>query len=474
MIKPFQGLLCASLLLLQACATAPLPNKALPARTPSSNQAPAADFQAEQEEEEECQLQQSASRRFLPRTQVPPATPIIPATHNDCGFYNWAWQSFLYATQADIAQRPAFLGYEPMESVFGLKAVTGLNGGFRQAGDDRAILVDQNHNPVFYSVHINSVFADFVRDKGLNQLPLLLKNAEAGGLPKDLQFPPGALELKAAWRVLEPGETATDYFTFTTRVPILKNTGQEVVATAQTREVRVALLSLHVVGVIEDHPEFIWASFEHADPAGQRDLAPAAFANPVKGLPARIQELYPRYPLFKAGTPSQEANHLPAHQLIDEASQKFTRATSIYRAYPASLSESSAEDQGVVTLNQAIARLFEQTDPEGQDLRRHYRMVGAIWLDQPGANQPEGVFKADRSFENTEHTSILAGEDALASMAMESFNQSPRMNCFSCHNTQAKVLSGKHFLPPRRLNVSNVLTLFAKSALLEEATRTTR
>ncbi|PKL74884.1 MAG: hypothetical protein CVV27_18225 [Candidatus Melainabacteria bacterium HGW-Melainabacteria-1] len=416
-----------------------------------------------------CQVDLSGGRQLLPQTTVPPLSRIEPPTDNDCGFYNWAWHSFLFSTRPDASGQPAFWGAESLESVFGLShsqddsELPLLNAGFRQAGDLAAILVDQNRRPVFYSIHINRIFADFVRSHKLNQVDALLRSEADGGIATDLEFPPGSVEFKAAWRIVEAGEDTSDYLTLRARVPLLRNQGGKVVASDKNREVTVALLSLHVVGVVVDHPEFIWATFEHADSRGKLDLGPAALANPVMGQTAQLEALAPAYPLFEPGSPVALANR-PLDQLIDEASQTFPAPTPVYRAFPGSLREQSEADSGVDTLNQAIGELFAKTDPQAKDWRRHYLLVGAVWINQPGADRPDGDFGADRHFENTPGHSVLAGEDALSSLAMESFTQDSS-NCFSCHNTRAKILSSGQTLPPRRINISNTLTFFAQAAL---------
>lgn len=443
--------------------------------------------EAHDEAEAPCEVAQEGGRRFLPVTTAPPEGRILPAQENDCAFYNLSWQSFLFATRnvsSKSGNKPAFLAYEPFEQVFGIQATPTfsklalndpsdsheppiLNGGFRQAGEMAAILVDQNHNPIFYSIHINQTFADFVRTHKLNQLSNLLKLPGAGGIPADLEFPPGALELKAAWKIVEAHENPDDYYTMQARVPVLENQADEVVATGKTRTVRVALLSLHVVGVIEDHPEFIWATFEHADAQGNRNLAPAAKTHPGTS-PQLIDQIAGHYPLYRPGTPASLANRLPDQQLIDAKTQKFPEATSVYRVFPASIQDQTEEDFAVTTLNDNIGKLFNSADPNQTDWRRNYRMVGANWLDDPASNQPNGDFKADRSFENAADPDaklVMAGEDSLSSMAMESFTQTPGTTCLSCHNTLSKQVSRSVSLPPRRINVSNVLTFYARSVL---------
>lgn len=419
---------------------------------------------------EPCLLAQAAGRRFLPLTPEPSFERILPAQENECGFYNWAQQAFLFTTQPDLQKRPAFVNYPDFARTFGLNAQPedshrlSLNAGINQAGEQAAILVDQNHNPVFYSIHLNPAFADFVKQQGLNQIEKLLKAPQQGGLAAELEFPPGAIELKAAWRVLEAGEDPNSYFHLPARVPVLRNQAGKVVPTEQWREVEVVLLSLHVVGVVQDHPEFIWATFEHVDAQGRPDLGPAAQANPTPQQPQRLALKHTHYPLFAS---NGLANFYRA-QLLDESRQKFAQPTPVFRVFPASLSEQSEEDEELQTLNQDISRLFAETDPQQQDPRRFYRMVGAVWLDNPGADKPEGVFKADRSFDNLPDQTLLAGEDRLSNLALESFTQQTQPHCLSCHNTLAKHIGNQQFLPPRRINVSNTLTFFAQRALHEQ------
>lgn len=422
------------------------------------------------EAESDCVVAHSAQRSYLPQTDTPSFDAILPAQENECGFYNWAQQAFLHSTQPGANQTPAFVDYPDFASTFHLKSaeqqVQGaprlvINGGFKQAGEFGGVLIDQNRNPVFYSIHINQAFADFVQQEGINQLSRLLALPEKGGVQESTEFPPGAIELKAAWKIVEPGEESQNYFTLPTRVPILKNQEGHLVESGAYRNATVALLGLHVVGVVQDHPEFIWASFEHINTEGKPDIAPSALLNPVLGQTQPIPKVMAEYPLFGQG--HQANQFIP--QPIDEATQKFSHPSSIFRVFPASLSKQSEEDEEVATLNTSMTELFERTDPDSLDPRRYYRMVGAVWLDDPGSNRPDGIFKANRFFENSADHTVLAGEDAMSNMAMESFTQISHPHCFSCHNTQPKHIGHEKTLPARRINISNVVTFFAEKAL---------
>ena len=455
---------------------------------------------------EECPVAEVAGDVFLTKTTLPRNAMPSPPTNNDCAFYNWAWHMFLFVTQPQEDGRPAFLSYETIEDVFGpsvtksyaqvfaidrkqnkilslaprgaklLSEIPALGGGFKQAGDLDAILVDQNQNAVYYAIHLNAEYAKFVRDNELNKLETLINSPAQKpgdvGAPANLEFRTGAVEIKSAWQIVEPNDPHPNYFTTKARVPWLKNSNGTIVRDGEkTREVTVALLGLHVVGVIDGHPEFIWASFEHADGAGRRDIAPAAKDNPVAGnVNGQVIENAGRtYPLFKKDESAANANHFQQSP-IDERSQKFSKSASIYREYPGSQANppdpkddpdpaSPWEDPAVFSLNKNLGVLFDARDPAKADMRRNYRMVAAVWIDKP-----DEVFKEAQRFPD----GVLAGENRFSNMSMESFTQDENSspNCFSCHNTLESALgsSGK-MLPTRRINVSHIFEFFAKSAL---------
>jgi hypothetical protein len=461
---------------------------------------------------------------FLPaRGQTPPPNNALPAppTENDCAFYNWAWHAFLFVTQKQRNGRPAFIDYPTIEQAFpkifkprarpstalsvrniepfiesdkhptpdALKEKGGdplpvLNDGVMQAsrfsGGIGAILVDQNRNPVFYTINVNDAFAQFVVANGLDEIDRLLAdpaNTNTGDLarqrpvPAELEFRPGVMEFKSAWMIVEGAlSNYSNYVTMRTKVPYLKNDGSSLVidSSRPLREVNVALLGLHVVGAIDGHPEFIWATFEHADASGKRDIAPASSANPSPdNPPPAIDDGVKSYPLFHANTPPNEANKATTQPVGTD--QKFATTTSVYRVFPGSKSEKDAEpdsrapweDPAVFTLNQHMTELFNARDPRRLDWRRNYRLVGAVWIDQP---RRSNNFDAGLFFDPDD--AKLAGENRLSNLAIESFTQTGAPHCFSCHRTAAQVgLPGGKTLPARRINVSHILAIAATKAL---------
>jgi hypothetical protein len=460
---------------------------------------------------------------FLPaQGQTPPPNNALPSppADNDCAFYDWAWQAFLFVTQKQPNGRPAFVDYPTIEQAFPkifksqarestalsvrniepflesdkhstpielkekggdpLPVLTdGVMQAARFAGGFGTILVDQNRNPIFYTINVNTAFAEFVAANGLDEIDRLLADPvnpnkeeleKQRPVPAELEFRPGVMEFKSAWMIIEgPPSAYSNYITMRTKVPYLKNDGSHIVVdnSRPPRPVNVALLGLHVVGVIDGHPEFIWATFEHADESGRRDVAPAASANPGSGAPTQqIDGIEKSYPLFHANTPASEANKATPQSV--GADQKFPAATSVYRVFPGSASKMDDEpnskapweDPSVFTLNQHMKELFNARDPRKQDWRRNYRLVGAVWIDQP---RKSNNFEADLFFGPDDPR--LAGENRLSNMAMESFTQTVAQHCFSCHRTTNIGLPGGKSLPPRRINVSHILAIAATKAL---------
>jgi hypothetical protein len=471
-----------------------------------------ADGSAVKEEEEEiC----PASEEWLPST--PPLELFRPLAHpaGECPFYRGAWQNFLIATQPDAQGRPAFQFYPSIDSMFvstKTKAPAGQRawlGDIKQAGG-RQIVIDQKGRALYYGIHVNQAYADFMAENNLRTVNDV-QNAD----PR-LFFPAGVVEFKSAWQDItdEPPEKYATYIQTDGIIPRLsKGPAGEIVEDRDnpvpgTR--RMALLALHVVYTYPGHPEFIWGSFEHSLGAPdtsakdlKRDVAPTfEQQNPSDDDPDNVrvtQAVSPKdFVLYKGGTPANRANQaIPETSLnLDEEKQSFPgQQTSIYRMFPASKSHSIDADAAISSLNFNIGQLFASKRDvlSKNDKRGYYRQVGAVWMDKPD------YFTLDHTIANDDTSalvrqggdaakraaaladiaanggdsafSVLAGEDRLSSTSMESFTQGPGSfsNCFACHNTQsvtargipsAKDTTSPVLLDPKLLNVSHILSQF--------------
>ena len=109
------------------------------------------------------------------------------------------------------------------------------------------------------------------------------------------------------------------------------------------------------------------------------------------------------YRLYRMNTPYENANtplcqttgldpHCPSFS-FDANSQTFKQftilgpqplaQTSIVRLYPGSSDTSIVQDDAVLALNKSVYGLFASAGLTVKDVRSHYRLVGAVWLDDP-------------------------------------------------------------------------------------------
>ncbi|MBY2967491.1 hypothetical protein E0H64_13955 [Rhizobium leguminosarum bv. viciae] len=450
----------------------------------------------------------------------PPDFGPAPAEPEDCFFYSAAWQHFFVATHAGAGGQPAFVGYPNIASIFGDEAtksgfvglkpdqlgvalrdvqrpndllthqsqIVSIAEGVRQAGGLFGLVIDGVGNPVFYSIHVNQRFEDFLKGKGLAlKDPKALKDA----IEKDpnLEFDPGVVEFKAAW-VLTPAGAPDDpnYIVAHADIPNLMQDGRGVLRLGTgNRSATLKLIVLHVAFTIKDHPEFIWVTFDHVTPGGPTDVAPSAETNDA--MSGVLADPKIAYTLFAAGASRSSANSpcpgvgaapsacdpTKAYPVFNALTQSFAGAngvqqTSVFREYFSSKSDRwASEDQSVIDLNLSLRALLA---PAGgpRDKRANYRLVGATWLEHPrtGDGRP-GDFVLNQAFANPEgqdtedRSRVVAGEDMLSSMAMESFTQRDSPSCFSCHDTKAvrsDETGSPLILKPTALNVSHVLSRY--------------
>lgn len=455
----------------------------------------------------ECSAPEGA---WLPATPEPDSGPAS-AEPEDCFFYKAAWQHFLVATQSDATSHAAFLTYPNIATIFGAgppknnfvgltanqmsvalrdvqrpntlpshpTRLVSMAEGVRQAGGLFGLVVDSSGNPVFYSIHVNQRFADFIKTHDLT-------TREKVEQASRLEFDPGVAEFKAAWVISDPAAPIDpDYIYAEVEIPNLRQDSGGVVRLAPgVRTVRLKLIAFHIAFVIQDHPEFIWATFEHVTHEGLSDVAPSAQTNSETS--AVVVQPGVSYTLFAPSRSRDSANSpcpgkAPSRcvrnrdfPVFDEARQSFARVggsqqTSIFREFPASKSDRwDEEDPSVRDLNISMRSLLA---PAGgpRDVRANYSLVGATWLEHPrDGGGRSGDFALGRSFANpagqdTEDRSrVVAGEDALSSTAMESFTQRDSPGCFSCHDTRAvrSDEDGHVILKATTLNVSHVISRY--------------
>jgi hypothetical protein len=378
--------------------------------------------------------------------------------NDDCDFYRFAWQTFLFVTQpAKGETTPRLLNFATLDDVFGEPArkifPQGKKGmltltpriikprnpedldGIFQALSGGAV-VDQRGRAVYYGLHMNNTFVSFVRKNNLTTA------AGIDAAPADLQFEPGCLEFKSSWRVVAKGEDTSNVFTTMAILPTLVTKDNRVIVDpTQPRQELVALVGLHVVGVAKGHPEFIWATFEHVTNSPDLPIDMANIPLPAVAITDDDWTFCPKGTLANKCNLNNGINSSHPLALTDPANQTLTPKTPVFRHF----AFGGDDPRGVVTLNGSVHEKL----PKQLTLWKNYELIGAVWIDNPA-----DVFKEDQDFPDE----VLAGATKLSNSTMETFTQNTARNCFSCHRTKEESVPGTTFtLKPKRINVSHML-----------------
>ncbi len=385
----------------------------------------------------------------LPAHQSPTAVfPVSDTAHNPddhCAFHMWSWEAFAWATAptADGGLRfltlptPSQLGTNersPGERLMlGLRTVKSDSDevdAFTQASG--GALVDRQGFPLFYSVHMNETYFDFANK--------YYGRARYDEADPNINFPLGSAVFKASWRIVTEDPVPENVYTTKAHVPYLKNTngtklpGVEIDDSREPRAVTVALVGLHVVGVTVNHPEFLWATFEHK--LNVPDLAdPADYdsSNPVSGQ---------SYTFYQAGTPANKSNQQVPVKVVDQDNQILEPRGNAFRQY-AYGGESQDGVSEIMAINKQSQGIFSDT------YWTHYKLIGTVWL-QPDSLQPG----------QSDLASQAVGSVQLANATMETFVQGPQnnsgkpANCFMCHNTAGSKRGG---FEGKNINLSHTL-----------------
>jgi hypothetical protein len=407
----------------------------------------------------------------------PVATDIhLPPGTDECEFYKVAWQTFLQITHPENpGGYPRFVHFAAPIDIFHNRAQTRL-ATKTHAGplhllpratktrhattiDDvlqsisRGVLIDHSGHAVYYGTHLNKIFVKFIKDHGFDQD--VTKIAHAGA---DTPIDPGSIELKSTWKILDPKQDdPSQFFTIKNDVPRLKviddpmHPGQKTVATdfdSEPLHPTLGLVGLHVAITIKEHPEFIWATFEHVR------NAPGLAGQGVG--PDDAVDGSSDYTFYDLGTKRSECNFNNRGMLsLNAATQVFSPITQVYRQFKygkPDVNGLNQPDDEVTALNRDVHAKLKAK----KSIWQNYYLVGAVWIDDPAHQFNTGV----TAFEDP----VLAGEKRLSNSTIETFTQadsSPnRSNCFRCHVTaeQSKTVNGMTLtLPTQKINVSHAL-----------------
>jgi len=407
---------------------------------------------------------------YLNPTATMPTT--MSATADDCLFNQWSWEAFVWAN-APIDGTPRFLTWQvpddlltntsevPRTSLLRLdvhmKPLHLADGAPSQDGAiveaDGSMLIGQNGYPVYASSHMTPNYFDVIKRN------LIATGAYQNNPNQDDYFSVGDAIVKATWYRLAAGEAApAGSYTTQAEVPVMQNNCNgancTVVPSGKYETVTVALVGMHVVGYAENHPEFVWATFEH------KSNAPM-FADNSFVFDANASDPG-NYTFYKAGTPYSQAallvetNTNPATVTFDAATGKFSPITQVVQMNKTGGDTQPNGPANITAINvasQGAAANFPNNSP-----LQNYNLIGTAWF------KPNTYVTTNANWQTLNQTNAV-GAISLMNTTAETFLQSAKgqqgHNCFECHSATSFSYVGiqPKALTPRRIAISHMVAM---------------
>lgn len=379
---------------------------------------------------------------WFPHSQTPdPAegkgSPFDVSSTTNCIFHQWSWQKFLWLTKPEENNNPLFLN-KLIQVSDALAPVTKQTGATivltytQQAGSNGVLKANPAYGgsdqiakdfTVYYSIHANDVLllaAKRFKDS------LIAKTLPETNLST---FPVGSLELKVSWIDANTIKKEDQGKFFTTFAAFTNDGGK-----TYTNK-KVALLGMHVVGVVINHPEFIWATFQH------KDLAP--FYDWKKNHTDSAEEKL----LYAKG----ETKGLDGITWVKNSGVKLPlKPFDLFQygvprnpggGYMQTSQSEPLNFDNIDNINKCVAAKLN-------DVWNNYFYNGSIWLNTDGMNkqqQAQLIVDLGYGIDKAIPGSNARGSLNNANITMETFTQTFEndiskinntnvANCFSCHS----------------------------------------
>ena len=260
-----------------------------------------------------------------------------------------------------------------------LQQITQVGGG---------VLFDQTDNPVYYEIGMDEDQYNYVVTNGLynasNQLPFAQKTTIAlpGGITTYGNI--GALEFKAAWKILTPAERSSGRF----------HTAQAIITgtPAIIQRVTVGLVGLHLFQMLGASTQGVWATFAQIDNAPVNLKAAGDNAAPAS-----------RFSFNNPACATCPVN------------DKQTRPTQVGQEFP----------DAATSVNLNMWKMIKQYNPTAP--WQYYKLVSVQWPQTPVALSSLPVPVMAKLPEGNPST------DTLMNAVLETFLQRPKVSCLGCH-----------------------------------------
>ncbi|MGJ8626218.1 MAG: hypothetical protein ACSHXB_04585 [Sulfitobacter sp.] len=401
---------------------------------------------------------------------------------DDCDFYKWGAQMFLWLTSTDegkhVLDGPGFFTVAPADSSKTREFIANTTsstaslqvrsektnsapgddtGEFGQAGSS-GVLMSQGKSLVYYGLAVNDAYAYFLSGQKTSAPSLAdkttfpandvdldaLKTYLAADWP-DVKLLTGdqlAMELKTSWVEAKTLENPEDYLIVSGTIPNFvadkSNKVMKVDKGKPTKTVDLALTGMHVVGTVQNHPEFVWATFEHVT-----NVPDAPYYYLADDGTTTLNSYDSDHDfLFMARGDGMDGANTECMQAADgEIKANLTGVegddstvcdggivpSNTLRQYPwGSLandtsSKTIANNTLLLSINHSVRSQLADAD-----VRRNYIQTGSVWTDTPSEYDAAPIPN-----QLANQAVNLAGSTNLTNMTLETYTQGT--NCFSCH-----------------------------------------
>ena len=352
----------------------------------------------------------------------------VASSETFCDFHQFSWQWFLAQTSpAADDNQPVFFKnkvYDPngQKHQCANTSLTGIQGiqhalqargikpsKFEEIQADGNPLYDQNGNILYY----NALYSEALCHADENN------------------FVPGTLEIKVSWMLLDEG-AHNSYFVINAKVPEIEE------------EVTLGLVGIHMAIWTKNHPEMIWATWEHKQNTpvcdGSSKVQPYNLAAETAAKCLSDEKSKDKCPQYNFNTPTKKSGKPTPVSTPNQICREFPYGNEPGESINGN--DNQANLKAIMELNEQLVgdkgllTLLDDKDP--MKVWSNYEMIGGLWTKdgQASGNSPVPT-KAGAG----DPLSHQRGSLELSNMTMETFEQGADSyipNCFGCHNYDPK------------------------------------
>lgn len=315
-----------------------------------------------------------------------------------------------------------------------------------QGEADNSVLLSQRGSLVYYSIMVNDVYAYLLtglKTGAIIPLPDFLGRvfphfpttsadlAQITGFARTnkVTLPDSnalAIVLKASWVEASSLRDPHHYIRVKAIVPVYKKANHDTWSFRGTKRTTLALVGLHVVGSMPNHPELIWATFEHYKNTPDAGYTYVNTSGTIVTMPRNTSGHW----LFcadGAGGPfNQQYMHMAGSNIESNPPFHISAGNTIRWKPFGNATDFFPGDEDpdvayantkIIALNNSVHRLLKKGD-----VRANYNFIGATWtFDGSDGNINNGA--GTKRLSNTTMETYQQGNDTLSTGG----------TCFSCH-----------------------------------------